>query len=123
LHTNWIKIVGKIERLLAAGERGRSTAEIKNKAVLTRHCTCRNSWHATLVKLPREDGSYHYRIVDGKLNGKPSLNGLLVNGDKLQAHNLENGDVVVWGVNTTHKVTSHLHHPISKNILHLGPSS
>jgi pSer/pThr/pTyr-binding forkhead associated (FHA) protein len=53
--------------------------------------------HATLVKLPKENGSYYYRIQDGSLKGKPSVNGLLVNGHKLQCHNLQNKDVVVFG--------------------------
>jgi len=53
--------------------------------------------HATLVQLPNEDGSYYYRIVDGNLKGKPSANGLLINGRKLQAHDLRNEDEVVFG--------------------------
>lgn len=53
--------------------------------------------HATLVQLPHEDGSYYYRIVDGNLKGKPSANGLLINGRKLQAHNLHNEDEIVFG--------------------------
>lgn len=53
--------------------------------------------HATLVQLPNEDGSYYYRIVDGNLKGKPSANGLLINGRKLQAHDLEDEDKIVFG--------------------------
>lgn len=55
--------------------------------------------HATLVQLPNDsdDGSYYYRIVDGNLKGKPSANGLLINGRKLQAHDLVNEDVIVFG--------------------------
>src|SRR6476469_7360542 len=53
--------------------------------------------HATLVKLPKENGTYYYRIQDGSLKGKPSVNGLLVNGHKLQGHDLQNKDVVVFG--------------------------
>lgn len=53
--------------------------------------------HATLVQLPREDGTYYYRIVDGNLKGKPSANGLLINGRKLQAHNLQDQDEIVFG--------------------------
>ena len=52
--------------------------------------------HATLVKLPKEDG-YYYRIQDGSPKGKPSVNGLLINGHKLQGHDLQNKDVVVFG--------------------------
>lgn len=53
--------------------------------------------HATLVQIENEDGTYHYRIVDGNLKGKPSVNGILVNGRKLPAHNLHNEDEIVFG--------------------------
>jgi hypothetical protein len=53
--------------------------------------------HATLVQLANEDGSYHYRIVDGNLRGKPSANGLLINGRKLKAHDLQNDDEIIFG--------------------------
>jgi pSer/pThr/pTyr-binding forkhead associated (FHA) protein len=53
--------------------------------------------HATLVRRHREDGSPYYRIVDGNLKGKPSSNGLMINGRKLQAHDLEDEDEVVFG--------------------------
>lgn len=53
--------------------------------------------HATLVQLPNEDGTYYYRVVDGNLKGKPSANGLLINGRKLQAHDLRNEDEIVFG--------------------------
>jgi pSer/pThr/pTyr-binding forkhead associated (FHA) protein len=50
-----------------------------------------------LVQLPNDDGTYFYRIVDGNLKGKPSANGLLINGRKLLAHNLLNEDEIVFG--------------------------
>ncbi|MBD2120307.1 FHA domain-containing protein [Trichocoleus sp. FACHB-262] len=53
--------------------------------------------HATLVQQSREDGSSCYRIIDGNLEGKPSITGISIEGHKLEAHNLENGDVVVLG--------------------------
>ncbi|PMB30685.1 peptide-binding protein [Fischerella thermalis CCMEE 5208] len=55
--------------------------------------------HATLVRLPRDDNSksYYYRIVDGDAKGKPSSNGLMINGRKLAAHDLKNEDEVVFG--------------------------
>lgn len=53
--------------------------------------------HATLVRRHREDGSPYYRIVDGNLKGKPSANGLIINGRKLQAHDLEDEDEVIFG--------------------------
>jgi pSer/pThr/pTyr-binding forkhead associated (FHA) protein len=53
--------------------------------------------HATLVRLPRQDGSHYYRIVDGDAKGKGSSNGLLINGRRLTAHDLENEDEIVFG--------------------------
>jgi pSer/pThr/pTyr-binding forkhead associated (FHA) protein len=53
--------------------------------------------HATLVQLPQADGRYYYRIVDGSLDGKPSANGLLVNGRKMQVSDLKNEDEIVFG--------------------------
>lgn len=53
--------------------------------------------HATLVRRPKDDGTFYYRIVDGDLKGKPSANGLLINGRKLQAHDLEDEDEIIFG--------------------------
>ncbi|MGG6268575.1 FHA domain-containing protein [Leptolyngbya sp. AN03gr2] len=53
--------------------------------------------HATLLQLPNEDGTHYYRIVDGNLKGKPSANGLLINGRKLQHCDLRNQDEIVFG--------------------------
>ncbi len=53
--------------------------------------------HATLVRRHREDDSLYYQIIDGNLKGKASVNGLLINGRKLQAHDLQDEDEVVFG--------------------------
>ncbi|MCY7275115.1 MAG: FHA domain-containing protein [Phormidesmis sp. CAN_BIN44] len=53
--------------------------------------------HATLLQLPNDDGTHYHRIVDGTLRGSPSANGLLINGRKLQTHDLQNGDEVIFG--------------------------
>ncbi|BCL36700.1 FHA domain-containing protein [Nostoc sp. MS1] len=53
--------------------------------------------HATLVRLPKDNNSYYYRIVDGDGKGKPSSNGLMINGRKLPAHDLKNEDEIVFG--------------------------
>ncbi|MFM2061459.1 MAG: hypothetical protein RLZZ507_1129 [Cyanobacteriota bacterium] len=55
--------------------------------------------HATLVRLPRKNSNhnYYYRIVDGDPKGKPSSNGLMINGRKLPAHDLKNEDEIVFG--------------------------
>ena len=57
--------------------------------------------HATLVQLPRDDGSSFYRIIDGNLQGKVSANGLMANSRKCTSHNLENEDVISLGQNVT----------------------
>ncbi|MFB2892796.1 FHA domain-containing protein [Aerosakkonemataceae cyanobacterium BLCC-F50] len=53
--------------------------------------------HATLVQLPKKDGSYYYRIMDGDATGKASANGLIINGRKTSAHDLKDEDEVVFG--------------------------
>lgn len=53
--------------------------------------------HATLVQLPKDDNTFYYRIVDGNLKGKPSANGMLINGRKVPAHDLKNEDEIVFG--------------------------
>lgn len=53
--------------------------------------------HATLVLLPKDEKKTLYRIVDGNLKGKPSANGMLVNGRKIQSHDLVNEDELVFG--------------------------
>ena len=52
--------------------------------------------HATLMRKSQEDGSVYYQIVDGDSQGKVSVNGLRINGAKLQSHNLTNGDEIVF---------------------------
>ncbi len=58
--------------------------------------------HATLVQLTDDHGIY-YRLVDGNLKGKPSANGLLINGRKVQAHDLKDCDEIVFGPEVTAK--------------------
>ncbi|MBE9004223.1 EAL domain-containing protein [Fortiea sp. LEGE XX443] len=54
--------------------------------------------HAILLRvtLPETD-QYGFRIIDGNFKGKPSTNGLYVNGTKCFSHNLQHGDVVAFG--------------------------
>ena len=53
--------------------------------------------HATLVQKEAENDAPSYKIVDGDLEGKPSSNGMLINGRKLQSHQLNNEDEIVFG--------------------------
>lgn len=52
---------------------------------------------ATLVQIADDDGSVYYRIVDGVPKGKASSNGILVNGRKIQACDLQDRDEIVFG--------------------------
>ncbi|MEM1254951.1 MAG: FHA domain-containing protein [Cyanobacteria bacterium P01_H01_bin.21] len=53
--------------------------------------------HATLVQLCNDDNTCYYRIVDGNLKGKLSANGILVNGRKREAYDLQHEDEIVFG--------------------------
>lgn len=53
--------------------------------------------HATLMQITGIDGGTLHRIVDGNLQGKPSTNGLIINGQKCHTYDLKPGDVVVFG--------------------------
>lgn len=58
--------------------------------------------HATLVRMPKTQkgnstNNYYYRIVDGDATGKPSANGIIINGRKTSVHNLKNEDEIVFG--------------------------
>ena len=53
--------------------------------------------HATLFTVPNPDGSDRYRIIDGDFNGKPSSNGLIINGQKVSVWDLEDGDKIFFG--------------------------
>ncbi|TVQ53346.1 MAG: FHA domain-containing protein [Spirulina sp. DLM2.Bin59] len=53
--------------------------------------------HAILTRQTRGDGTAFYRIADGDAQGRPSVNGLLINGRKISQHNLQHGDEVIFG--------------------------
>jgi tetratricopeptide (TPR) repeat protein len=53
--------------------------------------------HAVLNRITRPDGTVLYQIVNGSLDGKPSTNGILVNGHKTGAQTLQADDMVVFG--------------------------
>ncbi|WP_353931840.1 FHA domain-containing protein [Okeanomitos corallinicola TIOX110] len=57
--------------------------------------------HATLVRLPRKgnNSGFYYRILDGDPKGKPSSNGLMINGRKALDHDLKNEDEITFGPN------------------------
>ncbi|MGD1896682.1 MAG: ATP-binding protein [Phormidesmis sp.] len=53
--------------------------------------------HAVLLRLPQRGKSGHqFRIIDGNFQGKPSTNGLLINGCQKTSHNLSHGDEIIF---------------------------
>lgn len=57
--------------------------------------------HALILRVPAsEPGRYRYRIVDGDLSGKPSINGVTINNNqKISSYDLCHGDVVTLAPN------------------------
>ena len=55
--------------------------------------------HAYLTKVTNSDGNPGYQIVDGNLQGKPSTNGILINGHKHQSSLLHPEDAIIFGPN------------------------
>ena len=54
--------------------------------------------HAILLRVTHPGGDhYGFRIIDGDLQGKPSTNGLFINGRRCSSHNLRHGDEIVFG--------------------------
>ncbi len=55
--------------------------------------------HAFLLRVNTPGtATYTFRIIDGNLQGKRSTNGLLVNDKRCFSHELNSGDVIVFGV-------------------------
>jgi tetratricopeptide (TPR) repeat protein len=52
--------------------------------------------HAVLVRVNQPDEKVVYKITDGNLDGKPSTNGLLINGIKCRSSELHAEDVIVF---------------------------
>lgn len=76
------------------------------KADLPLHSQFVSRHHAVLKRVYRVDGSHVYQITDGSPQGKPSTNGLLINGHKQRTWQLKPEDTVVFG--PTAKVTYRL---------------
>jgi pSer/pThr/pTyr-binding forkhead associated (FHA) protein len=58
--------------------------------------------HAILLRLPiPQTRRYYYRLIDGNTEGKPSANGIIVNGQRCSSHDLVNGDIIGFGSKIT----------------------
>lgn len=54
--------------------------------------------HAILLRMPLpESKGYRYKIQDGNLQGKRSVNGISVNGQAVSSKDLNNGDMLIIG--------------------------
>ena len=92
--------------LLIADDEGRRTIELqtssssigrdaRNSIVLNSPEISRQ--HAVLLRLPSSvDDEHRFRIIDGNFQGKPSTNGLLINGVPKFSHDLCHGDAIVF---------------------------
>jgi FHA domain len=64
-----------------------------NEIVLNRDPISRE--HAMLLRVSIEDGQrFIYRIIDGDAEGKPSTNGLFINGQRQRCYDLVNDNVI-----------------------------
>ncbi|MEB3312202.1 MAG: FHA domain-containing protein [Snowella sp.] len=59
-------------------------------------------YHATLLRRVKADQSVYYHIIDGDGKGQLSANGLLINHQKVLAHDLAPEDEIFFG----HKVSA-----------------
>ena len=66
-------------------------------------CSCEVSrQHAILLRMMHPgQQEYKFCITDGNLQGKPSTNGLYVNGRRIQSHVLRSGDKVVFSTDAS----------------------
>lgn len=57
--------------------------------------------HFMLIRKPASNHNFCYQIIDGDVKGKPSLNGLTINGQSYSKKDLASGDVIRIGESTT----------------------
>lgn len=54
--------------------------------------------HALFLRVPNPiTHRYEYRVIDGNTEGKPSANGLFINGKQIKSQTLKNGDSIEFG--------------------------
>ena len=53
--------------------------------------------HAVLIRVPLGNQQYAFRVIDGDASGKPSKNGLFINGDRCKSQNLNSNDTLQIG--------------------------
>ncbi|WP_262562729.1 FHA domain-containing protein [Acaryochloris sp. CCMEE 5410] len=87
---------GKERRIIKLTEVAYSIGrDATNAIVLCDPSTSRQ--HAMLVRVPLAQQGHRYRIIDGNSQGKPSANGVYINGKRGSIHELRTKDVVYFG--------------------------
>jgi tetratricopeptide (TPR) repeat protein len=85
---------GKREILL---ERDRYLIGRDPKSDICLHSQFVSRHHAILVRVNPTNEIVSYQIIDGDSSGKPSTNGLIINGKKLRSTELQSEDAIVFG--------------------------
>jgi len=93
-HTLLITDPKSSRRLILKGLKYTIGRDIKNDIQL--HSKFVSRQHAVLLRVPGSvAGSYLYRVIDGDLSGKPSVNGVVINGNtRISSHELSHGDTI-----------------------------
>jgi pSer/pThr/pTyr-binding forkhead associated (FHA) protein len=93
-HTLLITDPKSSRRVILNGLKYTIGRDIKNDIQL--HSKFVSRQHAVLLRVPGSiPGSYLYRVIDGDLSGKPSVNGVIVNGNtRISSHELSHGDSI-----------------------------
>ena len=87
---------GKERRIIKLTEVAYSIGrDATNAIVLNDPSTSRQ--HAMLVRVPLAQMRHRYRIIDGNSQGKPSANGVYINGKRGSIHELKEKDIVYFG--------------------------
>ncbi len=87
---------GRREILL---ERDRYSVGRDPKSDICLHSQFVSRHHAVLERVNYADETAAYQITDGDLSGKPSTNGLMINGKKCRSTELQSEDTIVFGPN------------------------
>lgn len=70
--------------------------DVNNSIIIPNSAISRE--HALLLRVPVSGTThYQYQIVDGNIDGHPSINGIEVNGHNCDAHMLKKGDAITLG--------------------------
>ncbi len=97
-HTLWISDARGTRKIILDGVKYTIGRDASNDIQLFSRFVSRH--HAIFLRVPNEHGRYCYRIIDGDLSGKPSVNGVLINHQaKVTSYDLCDGDIITLAPN------------------------